>query len=295
MYVLWQLWWVCFLYRQKNRVVLVTATRKGTWYANSGTWYANSGTWYPNTDICYANSGTWYTNSGNWYENSGTWYRNSGTWYANSGAWYPNSCTWYANSGTCLSIIFTVTNLIYYVNWCGGRDSSVGIATAYGLNGPGIESRWDEIFRTRPDWPRGPPNLLYNGYPVFTGDKAAGSWRIPPTTSSAEVKERVELYLYSLSGSSWPVIGRTVPFALLFREVDVLQNVEMKCVVWECCILQCAVLYSTVGESVAYCSVLCCTVQQYATRHCPSNGELLTETRTCTIRPLTRHRAPSNH
>jgi len=31
----------------------------------------------------------------------------------------------------------------------------------------------------------------------------------PP--SSAEVKERVELYLYSLSGSLWPVLGRTLP------------------------------------------------------------------------------------
>ena len=30
-----------------------------------------------------------------------------------------------------------------------GRDSSVGIATRYGLDGPGIESRWrGEIFRT---------------------------------------------------------------------------------------------------------------------------------------------------
>jgi hypothetical protein len=29
------------------------------------------------------------------------------------------------------------------------RDSSVGIATRYGLNGPGIESRWGEIFSTR--------------------------------------------------------------------------------------------------------------------------------------------------
>jgi len=28
--------------------------------------------------------------------------------------------------------------------------SSVGIATAYGLEGPGIESRWGEIFRTSP-------------------------------------------------------------------------------------------------------------------------------------------------
>jgi hypothetical protein len=35
-----------------------------------------------------------------------------------------------------------------------GRDSSVGIITRYGLDGPGIESRWgDEIFRTCPDRP----------------------------------------------------------------------------------------------------------------------------------------------
>jgi len=36
-----------------------------------------------------------------------------------------------------------------------GRDSSVGIATRYGLDGPGIESRWGggEIFHTRPDHP----------------------------------------------------------------------------------------------------------------------------------------------
>ena len=50
-------------------------------------------------------------------------------------------------------------------------DSSVGIATCYGLEGPGIESRWGEIFRTYPDWLRGPPSLLYNGYRVFPGCK----------------------------------------------------------------------------------------------------------------------------
>jgi hypothetical protein len=37
--------------------------------------------------------------------------------------------------------------------------------------------------------------------------KAAGAWGLPPTPSSAEVKERVELYLYSPSGPSWPVLG----------------------------------------------------------------------------------------
>jgi hypothetical protein len=48
--------------------------------------------------------------------------------------------------------------------------SSVGIATDYGLDGPGIESRWGEIFRC-PDRPWGPPSLLYNGYRDFPGGK----------------------------------------------------------------------------------------------------------------------------
>ena len=58
-----------------------------------------------------------------------------------------------------------------------GRDSSVGIATRYGLGGPRIVSRWGgEIFRTHPDWVWGPPRLLYNGYRVFTGGKVDGEW-----------------------------------------------------------------------------------------------------------------------
>jgi hypothetical protein len=51
------------------------------------------------------------------------------------------------------------------------QDSAVGIATRYGLEGPGIESRWGEIFRTYPDRLQDPPNLLYNGYRVFPGGK----------------------------------------------------------------------------------------------------------------------------
>jgi len=75
------------------------------------------------------------------------------------------------------------------------RDTLLGIATRYGLDVPGIESRWGgEIFRTCPDRPWGPPSLLYNWYLVFPGGKATGTWRLPPTPSSAEVKERVQLY-----------------------------------------------------------------------------------------------------
>jgi hypothetical protein len=58
-----------------------------------------------------------------------------------------------------------------------GPGSSVGIATGYALDGPEIESLWGEIFRTRPYRPWGPPSLLYNGYRVFPGGKAAGAWR----------------------------------------------------------------------------------------------------------------------
>ena len=38
-----------------------------------------------------------------------------------------------------------------------GPGSSVGIETDYGLDGPGIDSRSGEIFRTCPNWSWGPP------------------------------------------------------------------------------------------------------------------------------------------
>jgi len=50
-----------------------------------------------------------------------------------------------------------------------------------------------EIFRTHADWPWGPPSLLYNGYRVFPGGKAAGYSVDHPPPSRTNVKERVEL------------------------------------------------------------------------------------------------------
>ena len=103
----------------------------------------------------------------------------------------------------------SVTSLEYL--WGLGRHGPVGVATRYGLDGPRIESRWGRDF-PHPSRPTlGPPSLLYNGYRVFPGGKAAGAWRWPPTPSSAVVDERVELYLYSPSGPSWPVLGWTLP------------------------------------------------------------------------------------
>jgi hypothetical protein len=69
-----------------------------------------------------------------------------------------------------------------------GQGSSVGIATGYSLDGPGIESRWGEIFRTCPGRPWGPPNLLYNGYRVFPwGKERPGRDADPSPPSSAVV------------------------------------------------------------------------------------------------------------
>ena len=50
-----------------------------------------------------------------------------------------------------------------------GLGSSVGIATGYGLDGPGSNPGGAEIFRISPDWPWGPPSLRYNGYRIFPG------------------------------------------------------------------------------------------------------------------------------
>jgi len=71
-----------------------------------------------------------------------------------------------------------------------------------------------EVLRTRPDRPWGPHSLLYNGYRVFPGGKAAGEGPWPPTTSNTEVKEKVQLYLYSPSGPSGPVLWQTSPLPL---------------------------------------------------------------------------------
>ena len=78
-----------------------------------------------------------------------------------------------------------------------GPGSSVGIATDCGLDGPGSNPVGDEIFRlSKPAL--GPTQPSVNGYRLFPwGLRHLGRGADPPTPSSAEVLERVELYLYS--------------------------------------------------------------------------------------------------
>ena len=55
------------------------------------------------------------------------------------------------------------------------------------------------------------PASYKTGTGSFPGVKRPEHGVNHPPPSSAEVKERVELYLHSLSGPSWPVLGRTLP------------------------------------------------------------------------------------
>ena len=90
------------------------------------------------------------------------------------------------NCNCCYDMFYKLIHIHKVPSIKRGRDSAVGIATHYGLDGPGIESRCGgEIFRTRPDWPPG---------------------------------------LYSPSGPSWPVLGRTLHLPLLYHQLGVLMT-----------------------------------------------------------------------
>jgi hypothetical protein len=77
--------------------------------------------------------------------------------------------------------------------------SSVGITTGYGLDGPGIESRWGTRFSA-------PVQTIPGAHPAsctmdtgFFSEGKSGQ-RVTLTPSSAVGHERVELYLYSPMG-----------------------------------------------------------------------------------------------
>ena len=84
-----------------------------------------------------------------------------------------------------------------------------GSSVDYGLEGPEFEFRWVQNFLCpykRSDRLRRPTSLPVNGRRDTFAGKAAGA-RQPPTSSSAEVKERVEPYPYSpyVKGKVFPL------------------------------------------------------------------------------------------
>ena len=100
-----------------------------------------------------------------------------------------------------------------------GRSSSVGTATGCGPIGPGIEPPLGRDFRTRLDRPWVPPASYTMDIGSFSGVKRPGRCIDHPPQSSAEVKGRVALYLYSPSVPTLPVLGRTLPLPLPARSI----------------------------------------------------------------------------
>jgi len=70
-----------------------------------------------------------------------------------------------------------------------------------------VEARFPAPVQTGPD---AHPASCTMGTGSFLGVKRPGRGVDHPT-SSAEVKERVELYVYSPSGPSWSVLGQALP------------------------------------------------------------------------------------
>jgi hypothetical protein len=103
-----------------------------------------------------------------------------------------------------------------------GRDSSVGIATRCGLDGPGIESRWEAGFSAPIQTGSEAHSASYTvGTGSFPGVKRPGRGFHHPPVSSAEVKERVQVYLYSPSGPLWPFLGWVIVFYVCMYRVCV--------------------------------------------------------------------------
>jgi len=100
-----------------------------------------------------------------------------------------------------------------YGNW--RRDSAVGVATRYRLDGPEIESRWGQGFPQlfRPDLGSTQPPIRW-APGLSSGIKRPGRGVDNPPQSNAEVEGRVELYICSHSGSSWIVLRSTLPLPL---------------------------------------------------------------------------------
>jgi len=88
-----------------------------------------------------------------------------------------------------------------------GHGSVVNIMTVRGLDGPRIKPQWGEIFRPVQTFPGVRPASCTVDIRPFIGVKQLGHGVDHPPLSSAKVKGRIEPYICSSSGPSWPVSG----------------------------------------------------------------------------------------
>jgi len=95
---------------------------------------------------------------------------------------------------------------IYIYIYIVGLDSSVDIATRYGLEGPGVEFRcWRDFSNRSPVAQPASCTMGIDFLSRWLKRPGRGVGHSPPYNT--EIKERVELYSYSPSGPSCPVVG----------------------------------------------------------------------------------------
>ena len=114
-----------------------------------------------------------------------------------------------------------------------GRDRSVSIATSYGMDRPGIESRWDRDF-PHPSRPAlGPTQPLIQRVPGLSqGVKRPGRRVNQPPPSSAEVKERAQLNLRSPFGPSGPLLWWTSPYLVYLKKTANFALCDTRCLIF---------------------------------------------------------------
>jgi len=112
--------------------------------------------------------------------------------------------------------------------WRGNRDSDWLRAGRSGDRIP-VEARFYAPVQTGSDVH---PASCTMGSGSFPGVKRPGRGVDHPPPSSAEVKERVKVYLYSSSGPSWPVLWWTLPLPFtikIWRTLNVLVQIINQC------------------------------------------------------------------
>ena len=116
-----------------------------------------------------------------------------------------------------MSVDFQVTGfgiISYYIHIC-GPCSVVGMATGYGLDGWGIESRWGMRFTApvQTGHEAHPASCTYNGYRVFPGDRGVTLTPHPLVVPWSRKSRAIPLLpcgLYVLYRAVVPVQGCTL-------------------------------------------------------------------------------------
>jgi hypothetical protein len=144
------------------------------------------------------------------------------------------------------------------------KDSVVSIPTCYGLDDPGIKSRWGRDIPHLSWHALGLTyvHVQYNGCRVsFPRMKRPGRGDEHSAPSSAQVNQRVQLYLYSPSGSSWPLLGRILRLLISSASIDIPSTLDMTSDVshWAVFVLddlQRVLLHNSMWECLWYISAL---------------------------------------